>query len=202
MHIHILLELRLRNAQISGFTDGASPIRSVTGSWIHTSSCTRWLARRATHSLPPRARVVACGGNHSEWCETVHRDAPSSARIHALARPEGHTQFAPTRRRVRGYAPRASRACMGYVHGCVHEYVYGCADGYVDGYVHGYVYGCVDGYAMCTSMLVCRYPCMCTDTMRGWMRANGFLCGWMRGWRRGWTACVHGVCVHGVCVGA
>ena len=104
-----------------------------------------------------------------------------------------------TPRRVRAYAPRASRACMGYVHGYVHEYVYGCVDGYVDGYVHGYVheyvYGCVDGYAMCTFMHVCRYPCMCTDTMRGWMRANGFLCGWMRGWMRGWTACVHGVCV-------
>ena len=162
MHLHILLELRLRNAQISGFTDGESPIRSVTGSWIHTSSCTRWLARKAMLSLPPRARVVACGGNNSEWCETVHRDAPSSARIPAA--------------RIAG------------VHGYVH------------GYVHEYVYGCVDGYAMCTFMHVCRYPCMCTDTMRGWMRANGFLCGWMRGWMRGWTACVHGVCVHGVCV--
>ena len=101
MHIHILLELRLRNAQISGFTDGASPIRSVTGSWIHTSSCTRWLARKAMLSLPPRARVVACGGNNSEWCETVHRDAPSSARIRAARIAGVHGICAWTCARIR-----------------------------------------------------------------------------------------------------
>ena len=104
-----------------------------------------------------------------------------------------------TPRRVRAYAPRASRACMGYVHGYVHEYVYGCVDGYVDGYVHEYVYGCMDGYAMCTSMHVCRYPCMCTDT-DAWMDACKWVSWWMDAWMDARMHSVRAWCARAWCV--
>ena len=95
-----------------------------------------------------------------------------------------------TPRRVRGYPPHASRACMDM---CMDM----CTNTYMDARIRIWmrVYS-VDGYAICTSMHVHRYPCMCTDT-DAWMDACKWVSWWMDAWMDARMDGVRAWCVRG-----